>query len=253
MVEFPASKLREQLARSWSITKKDILIYYYQGPVVVFGVLFPLFLFLAFYIGREVALNFLVPGMLSMSLFFTATSVSPVIAPWETRLKTLERLVSAPISISAMILGDVIASFIFGIAVSTVPLLAGFAAGVYVTDPLILSLCIVLASFCFSSFGLMLSSPPSDVPSNVMMFSTFLKFPLVFISGIFVPIEKMGPWGIIIASGSPLTYLTDLLRYSYSGSSYYPVLLDLSVLLAFTALFFLAAVKLHEKTLPRRL
>ena len=35
------------------IAKKDILIYYSKGPVIIFGILLPIFLFLAFWIGRD--------------------------------------------------------------------------------------------------------------------------------------------------------------------------------------------------------
>ena len=31
----------------WAIIKKDIQLYYFKGPVVIFGVLSPLFLFLS--------------------------------------------------------------------------------------------------------------------------------------------------------------------------------------------------------------
>ena len=42
-----------QLKRSLGITKKDIRIYYQKGPVITFGLLMPLFLFLAFLIGNR--------------------------------------------------------------------------------------------------------------------------------------------------------------------------------------------------------
>jgi ABC-2 type transport system permease protein len=90
-----------QLKRSLGITKKDIRIYYQKGPVITFGLLMPLFLFLAFLIGnRDLSTIFLVSGLIGMTLFFTATAVSPIIAPWEAQLQTLERLISAPISIT---------------------------------------------------------------------------------------------------------------------------------------------------------
>jgi ABC-2 type transport system permease protein len=37
------------------------------------------------------------------------------------------------------------------------------------------------------------------VPSNIMMLSSLIKFPLVFISGIFIPLEQMhhGEWHLL--------------------------------------------------------
>ena len=54
------------------IAKKNMRIYYTKPPVIIFGVLFPVFFFLAFAIGRPVDVADMVPGMLAMALFFTA-------------------------------------------------------------------------------------------------------------------------------------------------------------------------------------
>jgi ABC-2 type transport system permease protein len=243
----------EQLKRSFAIAKKDIRIYYSKGPVVVFGLIFPLFLFLAFTIGRNLSAKELFPGLIGMAVFFTATSVGPAILPWETRSKTLERLVCSPISTWAIFFGDILASFIFGLLVSLVPLGVALVIGVEIVDLLVLSLGMALATFCFASLSVLLSVyPPTDIPATVMMLSSLIKFPLVFISGVFVPLEQLPEWGKIAASASPLTYFTDLARYAVTGASYYYVPVDLVVLSVFTVLFLVGSVKLHEKFLPQR-
>jgi hypothetical protein len=104
--------------QSLAIAEKNIRIYYSKGPVIIFGLLMPLFLFLSFYIGRSTPIEALIPGLLGMTAFFTATSVGPAIIPWEARAKTLERLISSPISLRTILLGDVLSSFVFGILVS---------------------------------------------------------------------------------------------------------------------------------------
>ena len=243
----------EQIKRSFAITKKDIRIYYSKGPVVVFGLIFPLFLLLAFTIGRNVSAKELFPGLIGMAVFFTATSVGPAILPWEARSKTLERLVCSPISVWAIFFGDILASFIFGMLISLVPLIVALAIGVEIMDLLVLISGVILATFCFASLSVLLSVyPPTDIPSTVMMLSSLIKFPLVFISGVFVPIEQLPEWGRIVASASPLTYFTDLARYSISGTSFYSVPVDLAVLTVFTLLFLVGSVKLHERFLPQR-
>jgi ABC-2 type transport system permease protein len=214
----------------------------------------PLFLFLAFLIGnRNLSVEFLVAGLIGMTLFFTATAVSPIIAPWEAQFGTLERLISAPISITTLIFGDVLASFVFGIGITIVPVALGLAMGIDIVHPIILILGIILAGACFSSFGLVLSTPPTNAPSNIMMISTLVRFPLVFISGIFIPLDKMPFWGKILASFSPLTYFTDLTRYSLNGQNFYPITLDLIAIVVFMVLFFILAVELHKITIYKRL
>jgi ABC-2 type transport system permease protein len=243
-----------QFKRSLAIVKKNIRIYYSKGPVIIFGLLVPFFLFLSFYIGRNLPAEALIPGLLGMTTFFTATSVGPAIVPWETRAKTLERLISSPVTLWTIFLGDVLSSFLFGISISVFPILAGLLLGIEIVNLPVLALAVVLATFCFASFSILLSSyPPTDTPAGVMMISSMVKFPLVFISGIFIPIEELPAWGKILSSISPLTYFTDLARYSIQGINYYPIELDLLLLMIFAVGFLVIAIKIHQYTMPKRL
>ena len=244
----------EQVRRSFAIAKKDIRIYYMKGPVLIFGVFMPLFMFLAFLMGgRQHPLPFLVSGLIGMTLFFTATAVSPAIFPWEGQAKTLERLASCPVTVEAIVFGDMIASLLFGIGITLITVLIGFALGLPLLHGLTLLAAIVIGAVCFSAVGMLLAVPPTNTPSNIMMLSSLVKFPLVFISGIFVPLEQMPSWGLALAVCSPLTYFTDLVRYSFSGTNYFPVLVNIAALGAFTIVFTAGTMILHKRTMPRRM
>jgi ABC-2 type transport system permease protein len=180
--------------------------------------------------------------------------VGPAIVPWESRARTLERLVSSPISLWTILLGDVLSSFLFGSLVSTFTAIATLVIGVEIVHPVILMIGIILGGLCFASFSILLSSyPPTDTPATVMMLSSIIKFPLVFISGIFIPVEQLPSWGRTISSISPLTYFTDLARFAIKGSSYYPIELNIIVLTALTITFLVSAIKIHEYTMQKRL
>ena len=247
-------RMKMQFRRALTIAKKDAKIYYLKSPVLIFGILFPLCLFFAFAIGRKISPHELLPGLVGMTLFFTASSANPIVAPWETRMRTLERLISTPASISAIIFGDIFAGFLYGAVISIVPLLVGiFAFGASVVNPSVLAVDIVLSAFCFSALGSLLSSPPTDNPSNVMMLSNLVRLPLIFISGVFIPIEKMPAWGKIIAPISPLSYASDLVRYSLLGKGYYPIPLNIVMILAFTIAFVAIGIAIHRRSMPKRL
>jgi ABC-2 type transport system permease protein len=85
------------------------------------------------------------------------------------------------------------------------------------------------------------------------MIAAVVKFPVVFISGVFVPLDELPAWGQAVAYISPLTYFTDIARYSIQGRGHLPAALDLLVLLGFTILFLVVAMKLHQRTMPRRI
>lgn len=243
----------QQVRRALALARKDIRIYYAKGPVVIFGIFFPLFLFLAFVIGRHLSIEFMIPGLLGMILFFTSTSISPVVAPWEAQSRTLERIMSCPVRLETIILGDILASFGFGLAISLVPLILGLSLGVGVSQPLTLAVGLILAAFCFSSLGNIFSIPPTNMPSTVQMISGAVKLPIIFMSGIFIPLNELPPWGQVLSYFSPLTYFVDLARASLQGQGHLSPLVDLLVLLAFTTLFLIMALRFHRRTMPQRL
>jgi ABC-2 type transport system permease protein len=248
------TEVATQMRRAWAIAKKDIRIYYFKGPVLIFGVFMPAFLFLAFLMGgRQLPLAFLIGGLVGMALFFTATAVSPAIFPWEGQARTLERLASCPITIEAIVFGDMIASLLFGIGITFITVIIGLVLGLPLMHGIMLGASILLAACCFSALGMLLSVPPTNVPSNIMMLSSLLKFPLVFISGIFVPLEQLSSWGLVLAACSPLTYFTDIARYSFTGIHFFSVAIDIAVLAVFTLLFTVVTMYLHKRTMPRRM
>jgi len=86
-----------------------------------------------------------------------------------------------------------------------------------------------------------------------MLLSTLVKFPLIFISGIFMPVDQLPPLGQILAVISPLTYFTDIVRFSYTGTGSFSIGFDLGMLLAFTIILIVTSVVLHKKTMSLRI
>ena len=243
----------QQTRRSLAIARKDIRIYYSKGPVVIFGLLFPIFLFLTFTIGRNMTVDFLIPGLLGMILFSTATGISPIVAPWEAQAKTLERLMSCPITLENIILGDILASFAFGIAISLVPIVIGIALGITILNPVLFALGVILAAFCFASLGNVFSIPPTNTPATINMIAALVRFPVFFMSGIFIRLDDLPAWGQAVAYVSPLTYFVDIARHSIQQQGHLPVIVDFTALLGFTVFFLLVAMKMHRRTMPRRI
>ncbi|MFH1638838.1 MAG: ABC transporter permease [Chloroflexota bacterium] len=244
--------LFDQIRRSFAIVRKDVLVYYSRGPVVLMGVLWPGFMFLSFAFGRQMPIGTLMPGLIAVSVFFTCSAIAPVAFPWETGQRTLERLISCPVAIWTILFGDMLASAMVGIIISIVPILIALAFGAAIVNPLALVAAILIGSFCFATMALLMSIPPVSSPQYTQMLSTMLKFPLMFISGVFVPLSKLPQAARVIALVSPLTYFTDIARFATGGENYFPVALDFLVLIIFTVIFWVIAVKAHNRTLPLR-
>ena len=242
----------DQVIRSRAIVKKDMKIYYSKGPVVLMGVLFPAFMFLAFAFGRNISFVTLMPGLIAISVFFTCSAIAPIVMPWETQARTLERLVSSPLAVWAILLGDMLASMLTGIIISIVPVIIALAVGTTVTNPLILITDIILGSVCFATLSVIISAPPKSAPQYSQMISSFVKFPLIFISGVFVPLNELPQFARSICFISPLTYFTDLVRYATGNNNYLPIYADFLAIIGFTVVLWIIAVKLHNQTVPIR-
>jgi ABC-2 type transport system permease protein len=224
------------------IAGKNMRIYYTKPPVLMFGLLFPLFMFLAFFVGRHLELTAFFPAFLAMMLFFTASSVGPLITPWEKREKSYERLLTYPVTLESILLGDIAAGAIFGIVITLIVFGAGsLLFALPVANAAIAALAFVFGTLSCAALGALLASPASDSPPNIMILSNLVRFPLIFISGIFVPLRQMEGWGLALAYCSPLTYLVDLFNAAMSGASEFSPLADCGVLVVVLAGFILAA------------
>lgn len=234
------------------VTGKNMRLYYTKPPVLMFGILFPFFMFLAFFVGRKMDLTTFFPAFLAMMLFFTASSVGPLITPWEKRDKTYERLLSYPVTQDIIILGDVAAGAIFGIGISLlIWLVSLLVVRVAIVNPLLFAFAFVIGTLSCSAMGVLIVSPGSDNPPNVMIFSNLIRFPLIFISGIFVPLSQMQGIGLTLAYLSPLTYLVDLFYVAMTGTSAFTPLVDCVVIIGLLAGFILAARFIQKRNLMK--
>lgn len=242
-------RLYDELAQAWTVAVKDVRVYYLTPPMIMFGLLLPFFLFFSFSIKREMAAEVGISRLLALTTFFTASSAGPVIIPLERRLGTYDRLLAAPMALGTLLLGKTLVGTFFGTLVSVVPLIVGLLLfKVTVAAPVTLLAGILLASLAFAAFGLVFASIPSRSVGGIMMPSTLIRWPLLFVSGVFIPLGEMAPWARAISYLSPLTYAQDLMSHVVLGSGYLPAWLDLALLPMLAVVFLIPAARLHHRS-----
>jgi ABC-2 type transport system permease protein len=246
--ESAMAEFLRQTCAAWVITKKNARVYYLKPPVISFGIIFPLFFYLAFAAGHQAPIETMAPGIVAMALFFTASAVGPLVTPWERQARTYERLVTSPASLSAILAGDMLAGMAFGALLSLAPLAAALAlTPAQITQPLALIAGVLLGAMAFSGLGVLLAAPATEAPSQVMMLSNLVRLPLIFVSGVFVPHAEMPVWGQWLAPLSPLSYCADLVRVGFGAEPYWSVGANVLALVAYTFGFVLAAAWLHRR------
>jgi ABC-2 type transport system permease protein len=249
MIDGWPGRLKDEMAQAWAVAFKDVRVYYLTPPMIMFGLLLPFFLFFSFSIKREIEAEVGMARLLALTTFFTASSAGPVIIPLERRMGTYDRLLAAPMSLVTLLLGKTLVGAFFAIVVSVVPLLVGVIwLHVSVANIGLLLAGIVLASLTFSAFGLAFASIPTQSVGSIMMPSTLVRWPLLFVSGIFIALGEMAPWARALAYLSPLTYTQDLMNHAVLGAGYLNPWLDLAVLLLSGVLFLVPSVRLHQRS-----
>jgi len=211
-----------QLTRAFAISRKDIESYYGKPPLITWGLLFPAVLVLAIYVRDPATYLAVTPGIIAMTLLFGNTSMAAIVVTFEKRSGTLRRLLTAPVTHRTIILGKAASAAAFGLVTSLV-LTVGLAVllGMRITDPLAFALGLVLGAATFSLLGLIISVMVKEVFEAMTLLNLF-RFPILFISAVFMPVEALPGWLRPVAMVSPLTYVVDLLRLGVSGKSYFP-------------------------------
>lgn len=74
-------------------------------------------------------------------------------------------------------------------------------------------------------------------------FSNFIRFPMIFLCGLFFPVERLPVWLQPLSHVLPLTYGADLLHRAIRGAGRIPPALDFGVLAAFCVVLFLASLR----------
>jgi ABC-2 type transport system permease protein len=238
--------IAKNLRIAWAIAEKDIKIYYAKAPSLMFGVLFPVSLFLSFVIGRNMPVDKAIPVLVAQTLLFASSSIGPITIPLERRIRTFERFLSAPVSLKIVLFGKMIAGFIFGMVVSTIPILMsiGFFNS-QLTNPISLALGMILSALGFAAMGIMFAFLPGQGPGQVMMPLNFVRIPLLFISGVFIPVKELPPIGQIISMFSPLTHSIELVRYGLGGEIFFSPILNIIILFFYLIVFMFLGIRFH--------
>jgi len=240
--------LADDLRCIYYIALKDMRAYYFKPPNISWGILFPFAFILAFAIRNPSDLRSLIPGLLALTILFGTTSMEAIVFTFERRIGSLERLLLAPVRLPALMAGKLLGGMIFGLAVTLVVLfvtLIIFGAGE--VNWVLLILALLLSSLTFSALGGFVSVAVREI-FEAQTLANFIRFPMMFLGGVFVPVDSLPSWLKIIARLLPLTYSVDALRAALTGSAWIIALLDLLVLVAFSiGLFVLAVFTLSKR------
>ena len=226
----------------WSILRKDIRNYYLKPPNISWGIIFPLSWTLMQYLRtpytQSVSIRELLPGLMGMSILFGTTSMLAVTITFERRGRSFDRLLLASISMTTLVLAKISGAIVFGAVIAFSPVLfAAFLVDLSGINWGIAIASILLMAVTSTLLGLAIAVSSKEV-FEAQTYSNFFRFPMLFLSGLFLPIENLPAILRPVSYGLPLTYGADMLKRAVTGTGHMNVWLDFTVLIGFGVLLF---------------
>ena len=175
-------------------------------------------------------LEFLVPGVIAMSILFSAV-FSGLEIIWDRQFGFLKEMLVAPVSrlqiMFGRCLGGATVAVLQGLIVLIISLLVGFR----VTDWWLIPAAIMfmfLIAFMFTLFGTGIASLMKDV-QGFQLIINFLIMPLFFLSGTFFPLAGLPGALATIVMVNPLSYGVDALRGTLVGLPQFGLMKDFTI------------------------
>jgi len=167
--------------------------------------------------GNITFVTFFVPGILAFGLISACYTNLAIRMTMSRDLGILKRVRGTPVPTWAYLGGQVGSSVVItfillfvtvglGVVAFGVDFRTATTAGLVVT--------LALGAACFCALGLAVSGlcPNADAAPAIVNFSVF---PLIFISGIFFPLDNAPPWLTTVAKLFPMERLADGLQYAF--------------------------------------
>lgn len=217
----------------------------------------PLIFFLAFSFGfgpifekagQGNYMEFLAPGIIAMSILFTAM-FSGIEVIWDRQFGFLKETLVSPVSRANIMIGRTLGgatvAFLQGCVVFLITIIAGFRPTNLAEIPITLVF-MFLTAVLFTAFGTALASKLEDMQAFPLIMN-FIIMPLFFLSGALFPIDSLPDSIKLITMVNPLSYGVDGIRGTLTGVSHLGLFADINILVFATIIITLIGIYLFSK------
>jgi ABC-2 type transport system permease protein len=187
---------------------------------------------------------FFVPSVLAMALMQLGLfGALPIVA--ERQNLILKRLAATPLRRRTFVGANLVSRLL--VAIVQAAIILGIGTALFnvtlLGNPLVFAGLVVLGALTFVALGYVIASF-AQTEDSASQLTSILQFPLMFLSGIFFPLEAMPEVLQVVAVFLPLTYLGDALRQvMVNGVPFVPLWVDVVVLAAWMVGSFLVSAR----------
>jgi ABC-2 type transport system permease protein len=194
-------------------------------------------------------IQFLVPGILGMSLLFSST-FGGLSVLWDREFGFLKEIMVAPVNRVSIVLGRIAGgmttALIQGLMILGISVILGFKVRSLPALALALA-AMLLITITFLGLGLIFASVMKDMQGFSIVMN-FVIFPIFFLSGALYPMENLPKAIRVLSYADPLTYGIDGLRGVLLGVSSRPPAVDIVIMASFSIAMVLVAAYAFEKS-----
>jgi ABC-2 type transport system permease protein len=158
--------------------------------------------------------TFIYPGVLAMSVLFTAIfSAASVV--WDREFGFLREMLVAPVRRWAIVVGKCLGGATVATFQGIVFLALAGLAHVPYSPTLLLTLVgeLLLMSFTLTAFGVMMAARIKQIQAFMALTQMFVM-PLFFLSGALYPLNGLPAWLTVLTRIDPLTYIVAPMRHA---------------------------------------
>jgi ABC-2 type transport system permease protein len=176
-------------------------------------------------------IQFLTPGIIAMSILFTAL-FSGIEIIWDKQFGFLKETLVAPVSRLEIMIGRTFGGATVALMQGVIVLLLSFIVGFRITNIWLVGLALVfmfIIAIIFSALGTAIASLLNDM-QGFQLIMNFLIMPLFFLSGALFPLNGLPKALNSIIKINPLTYGVDGLRGALTSVNNFYLVHDLLLL-----------------------
>jgi len=214
---------------TWVVAYRELLRFVNERSRIVSAFAFPIAFLVIFGggFGRVIGslapgvdfIQFMYPGIVAMTVL-TSSLFAGVSVVWDREFGFLREILVAPIGRTGVVLGKAFGATLTALLQVGLMLLLAPIVGVPLSIGTVLGLVpiVVLLALGLAGLGLLIASFMTS-QQGFQLIIQLLIFPLIFLAGVFFPVNQVPLWLEVISKLNPLTYGVDAIRQVFLGSA----------------------------------
>ena len=220
--------LAETWRGTWVVAYRELLRFVSERSRIVSSLAFPLLFLVIFGAGFGTVIGslapgvdyiqFMYPGIVAQSVL-TSSLFAGVSVVWDREFGFLREILVAPIGRSGIVFGKAIGATVTALLQVAIMLILAPIVGVDLSPAIVLGLVpvVTILALGLSGLGILIASFMTS-QQGFQLVIQLLIFPLIFLAGVFFPVNNVPDWLEVVSKVNPLTYGVDAIRQIFLGS-----------------------------------